>query len=77
MTEQDPKQQTTESGQQEPTPAKQAEAAGELSDEQLDRVAGGKIIIDVEKVYLLTCCQVRGWGAPAEGPLALRAQHAG
>ena len=50
MTEQDPKQQTTESGQQEPMPTKQAEAAGELSDEQLDRVAGGKIIIDVEKV---------------------------
>ena len=39
--EKDPKQQKSEPGQQDPTPTSQAAATEELSDEQLDQVAGG------------------------------------
>ena len=38
---QDPKQQQTEPAQQEPAPTSQTAATEELSDEQLDSVAGG------------------------------------
>jgi hypothetical protein len=50
MTEHERGQPPAERGAQEPTPTSQAAATDEMTDEQLDQVAGGKIIIDVEKV---------------------------